>query len=68
MYENRTSKGNLLEPTKLVHAIARIIDEFDFEEADIHNTQQIVFKKDYVPKKQFMALYAINKITTIANH
>ncbi len=67
MYENRLNEGNYLEPTQLVDSVARLIDEFDFKEAEMKHSQQSIFKKSTVPKKQVMALYAINKISSLAN-
>lgn len=68
MYEQQLSFGSYLEPTELVTEVARIIDRFNFEKADLEeNIHHIFFYKKIVPKKQLLALYAINKICSIAN-
>ncbi len=68
MYETRLGEEDYLEPTELVEHIARLIKGFSFEEADLDNPKQTFFKKSIVPKKQVMALYAINKVSSTANN
>jgi DNA (cytosine-5)-methyltransferase 1 len=69
MYEAQKSRGNFLEPAKLVEEVASIINKFKFREDDyIQKKARMVFThKETVPKKQIMALYAINRIVSIAN-
>jgi DNA (cytosine-5)-methyltransferase 1 len=68
MYEVQKSKEIYLEPTTLVEKIAEIIKELKIEDEKFEQRKTIVFKnKETVPLKQLFALYAINKIATIAN-
>ena len=69
MYELQKSDGKFLEPTELVVEVGKIIDRFHFETPDFKQNGTVIFnKKVVVPKKQLMALYAINKIATITNN
>jgi DNA (cytosine-5)-methyltransferase 1 len=68
MYEIQTSKSNYLEPTLLVEKVANIIGGLKIDNAIFDQSAVIIFKdKKTVPLKQLFALYAINKIATIAN-
>ena len=67
MYESQKSYKGLLEPTQLVDEIAKIINEFDNSNEMYKQVETIIFKKQTVPKKQLYALYALNKIISIAN-
>jgi DNA (cytosine-5)-methyltransferase 1 len=67
MYETQKSQGDLLEPTALVDHIAELIDKFSFEEPIFEQNSALIFDKKFIPKKQLFALYAINKVTSIAN-
>jgi DNA (cytosine-5)-methyltransferase 1 len=67
MYELQKSSKGLLEPTLLVDEIAKIINELDSSNAMFKQGETKIFKKQIVPKKQLYALYALNKITSIAN-
>lgn len=68
MYEAQQSTGGLLEPTELVEEVGRLIDLLGVEQKDIIQEKQTIFKyKKQVPVTQVFALYAINKISTIAN-
>lgn len=68
MYEHQRSKGCFLEPTELIEEVASIIEKLGIEQEEFIQNGQIVFKnKEAVPAKQLFALYAINKISTIAN-
>lgn len=69
MYELQQSDSPYIEPTKLVEQVATLIDEFTFNSPNYRQNGSPIFdEKQEVPKKQFMALYAINKICTIANN
>lgn len=66
MYEERRSRGRYKEPTELVDDVCAILknivaDNFIQDEITIFE-----HKKD-IPVRQLFALYAINKISTIAN-
>jgi len=68
LYEEQKSKDKFLEPTELIEEVGNLIDEFKFDSPDYKQDDPIIFdKKKVVPKKQLMALYAINKITSIIN-
>ena len=68
LYEHQKSNTKYTEPTELVDLVQEIIDELKIENVEIEQKKLIVFKhKEKVPLKQFFALYAINKISTIAN-
>lgn len=68
LYELQKSTPNLTEPTELVDTIQELIEKLNIERKDINQKELRVFKyKEKVPVRQFFALYAINKISTIAN-
>ena len=68
MYENQRSKDGLLQPTELIEEVTRIIEKTELKQEKFIQTGQNVFNnKEVVPAKQLFALYAINKISTIAN-
>ena len=68
MYEEQVAYDNLLEPTDLVDKVNKMIKEIDFEKSNYEQTDTIVFtNKKTIPMSQVFALYAINKISTIAN-
>lgn len=68
MYEVQKPRELYLEPTKLIEEIADIIKDLKIENEKFEQEKMIVFKdKETVPLKQLYALYAINKIATIAN-
>lgn len=69
MYEIQHSEDSFLEPTELIEEVGKLIDHFTFESPNFSQNGSAIFdKKQVVPKKQFMALYAINKICTVANY
>jgi DNA (cytosine-5)-methyltransferase 1 len=68
LYELQKSNTKYIEPTELVDSIQELIEKLNIENIEVEQNQLKVFKhKDRVPIKQFFALYAINKISTIAN-
>lgn len=67
MYESQRSKGRYVEPVELIESLRKIIEEFKMKEPDFQQNGAKLFEKDSIPKKQVMALYAINKICSIAN-
>ena len=69
LYEQQKSNKRYTEPTELVNLVQEVIDKLEIENLEIEQTKFKVFKyKEKVPVKQFFALYAINKISTIANN
>ncbi|OFY98851.1 MAG: DNA (cytosine-5-)-methyltransferase [Bacteroidetes bacterium RIFCSPLOWO2_12_FULL_31_6] len=68
LYELQKSSTKYTEPTELVDLVQEILDELNIENIEVEQKKLKVFKhKEKVPVKQFFALYAINKISTIAN-
>jgi len=68
MYEKQTSVECLKEPTKLVDEIARIIEKVCCPNSIYEQIDVVVFEnKSKVPVNQVFALYAVNKISSIAN-
>ena len=68
LYEQQLSTKKHTEPTELVDLIQEIIEKLKIENIEVEQKKIKVFKhKERVPVKQFFALYAINKISTIAN-
>lgn len=68
LYEVQKSNSKYTEPTELVDSIQELIEKLNIEKTEVEQKRIKVFKyKDKVPVKQFFALYAINKISTIAN-
>lgn len=69
MYEVQYSKNGLIEPTLLIEEIAGMITSLKIDHEKFLQIDKTVFKnKQSIPLKQLFALYAINKITSIANH
>ena len=68
MYEKQISVEKLKEPTILIDEIAEIIEKVGCPNSTFEQTENVVFKnKTIVPIKQVFALYAVNKISSIAN-
>ena len=68
MYEEQIAFENLLEPTELVKKVNEIITKIKFNKTLLIQNETIVFEnKEIIPMSQVFALYAINKIATIAN-
>ncbi|HAJ72698.1 MAG TPA: DNA cytosine methyltransferase, partial [Methylophilaceae bacterium] len=68
MYEKQESISEYLEPTKLILEARKIIAESLSEQVDFTQENLEFFKhKKTVPVSQLFALYALNKISTIAN-
>lgn len=68
LYEVQKSNSKYTEPTELVDTVQDLIEKLNIENIEVIQNKIKVFKhKDKVPVKQFFALYAINKISTIAN-
>jgi DNA (cytosine-5)-methyltransferase 1 len=68
LYELQKSNSSFTEPTELVDNIQELIEKLNIENIEVVQNNIKLFKhKDKVPVKQFFALYAINKISTIAN-
>ena len=68
MYEVQKSENGYLEPTELIEEVGRIIDKFSFTRPNFKQNGKVIFdNKKIIPKKQFFALYAINKISSITN-
>jgi DNA (cytosine-5)-methyltransferase 1 len=63
------SRGKYIEPVELVDRIRELIEVIQMTEPIFEQESEtnLLFKKRSIPKKQVMALYAINKICSIAN-
>ena len=69
MYENRTSQHIFIEPTRLIEEIASIIEKLNIGNMEYDQSGSVIFSnKIKVPIKQVFALYAVNKVSTIANN
>lgn len=69
MYEKQISIEKLKEPTILIDEIVEIIEKVGCPNSTFEQTEKVVFKnKSTVPIKQVFALYAVNKISSIANN
>ena len=68
MYEQCKSTDSLTEPTLLIEKLKQLIDEAEISDL-IYKQEQTKFfsHKTVVPVSQLFALYAVNKISTIAN-
>jgi DNA (cytosine-5)-methyltransferase 1 len=68
LYESQKSSKRYKEPTELVDSVRKIINELEIENIEIDQKKVKIFKyKQKIPIKQLFALYAINKISSIAN-
>ena len=68
LYELQMSSKRYKEPTELVDSVRKIINELKIENIEIDQKKVKIFKyKQIIPIKQLFALYAINKISSIAN-
>lgn len=67
MYENQQNHEKYLNPIELVDVVGEIINSIEIQSPIYEQKGDRPFKKHSIPKKQVMALYAINKICSIAN-
>ena len=67
MFELQKSIGGLVEPSRLVDEVGNIIQNIIIEEPTFTQINTTIFLKNTVPTRQLFALYAINKIATVAN-
>ena len=69
MYEKYEGIDNYLEPTKLIECLAKKIESLDMNKTVFEQGKVEIFKyKKRIPIKQLFALYAINKIASIAEN
>ncbi len=69
MYEEQRSHPPYSEPTELIEQVASLIDSFKFKSPNFEQNRDAFFSyKNNIPKKQVLALYAINKICSITNN
>ena len=67
-YELQVTKDYISQPTELVEEITHILNQINFEQNEFEQKETVVFKhKKKIPVNQLFALYAINKISSIAN-
>jgi DNA (cytosine-5)-methyltransferase 1 len=67
IHEEQKGKDGFYTPTELIDAISFLIAKMDFNDPDFIQDDKKIFIKPVVPKKQVLALYAINKICSIVN-
>jgi len=69
MYEQQKSEYNKKEPTYLIDDLRSIINNISIENElfDQQQFKKVFHFKDKVPLKQFLALYGVNKISSIIN-
>lgn len=68
MLEQGSSLTPLLEPSELINRIKEFILEADIDSLSFNQVNLEIFKhKKVIPAHQLFALYAVNKISTIAN-
>lgn len=69
MYEQQKCENGKREPTHLMDDLKKIIDDIELDkEIYSQNRSNVIFKfKDNIPVRQILALYGVNKITTLAN-
>jgi DNA (cytosine-5)-methyltransferase 1 len=67
MYEEQRSRGRYKEPTELVDDVCSILNGI-IPDIFTQNGITIFEHKKDIPVRQLFALYAINKISTIANN
>lgn len=69
LYEKQISNKKIIGPTDLVDLVQELIEKFIVDKVEVNQDKFKIFKyKDIVPISQIFALYAINKISTIANN
>lgn len=67
-YELQVSDCSFSEPTELVEEISYILNQIKLKKSEFEQDGAVVFEhKKIIPVKQLFALYAINKISSIAN-
>jgi DNA (cytosine-5)-methyltransferase 1 len=67
LHEAQQGRDGYVTPAELLERVAELVDGIPFTEKDIQLKDKRVFRKAIVPKKQVFALYAINKICSVAN-
>lgn len=68
MYERQSPLNGLLETTDLIEEVSKIIENLRINKMTFPQNGLEIFKdKCVVPTKQLLALYAINKVASIAN-
>jgi DNA (cytosine-5)-methyltransferase 1 len=68
MHEQGESFNYLLEPSELINQVKELILEANVNSLNFNQEELKIFKhKKIIPAHQLFALYAVNKISTIAN-
>lgn len=69
MYEQQKCENGKREPTHLIDDLKQIIEDFELDkEMYSQKHTNMIFKfKEKIPVKQILALYGVNKITSVAN-
>jgi DNA (cytosine-5)-methyltransferase 1 len=68
MYDEQVNGQEFLGPSALIEHVAEIIDGLGVGEQVETDAPSIFPHKERVPQRQLLALYAINKICSVANH
>ncbi|GGH72342.1 DNA (cytosine-5)-methyltransferase 1 [Filimonas zeae] len=67
MHEEQKGIDGFYTPVELITTVTSLIESIDFDDPDHKLEDEKIFMKPIVPKKQILALYAINKICSVAN-
>lgn len=67
IHEEQKGRDGYHTPSELITVVLSMIDSITFKVPDFAQTEEKIFLKAVVPKKQVLALYAINKICTVTN-
>jgi len=67
LHEQQSAKDGFYTPAELLDKVTALVNAITFKEPDYEQDDQAIFSKKIVPKKQVLALYAINKICSVAN-
>jgi DNA (cytosine-5)-methyltransferase 1 len=67
IHEQQTGRDGYHTPSELINIVSSLIEKMRFRQPDLELEDQDIFIKQVVPKKQVLALYAVNKICTVTN-
>jgi len=67
IYDDQVSEPRFLGPAALIDRVVEIIDMLEISESLQTEAKDIFPYKTYIPQRQLFALYAINKICSVAN-
>lgn len=68
IHEEQRGRDGYHTPSELITVVSEMIEGMKFKQPDFEQSDDhTIFLKPVVPKKQILALYAINKICTVTN-